>query len=91
MKTAIGFLNVKDKMTIRSYAVDGGGPEENQVLATKRANAIMRYMKRYGVDYNRLVAVGYSHDRYFNFSEIESQVRQHGQASYFFIYKENSK
>ena len=90
-KMAIGFLNVKDTITIRSYAADGGSKEANQSLATKRSNAIMRYMQRYGMDYNRLVGVGYSHDRYFDFSEIESQVRQHSQASYFFIYRSNQK
>lgn len=90
-KMAIGFLNVKDTITIRTYSADTGEPEQDQILATKRANAIMRYMKRYGMDYNRLVSVGYANDRYFNFSEIAPQIRQHAQASYFFIYKANSK
>jgi outer membrane protein OmpA-like peptidoglycan-associated protein len=88
-KMSIGFLNVKDKITIRTFANDAGEESENQVLATKRANAMMKFMKKYGLDYDRVIAVGYAHDRYFDFSQIESQVRQYGQASYYFIYKQN--
>lgn len=86
-KMSIGFLQVKEKIMIRSYAEDGGSKLENQILATKRANAMMKYLSMKGIGYERLMSIGYNYDRYFDFSEVEKQIRLNGQASYFYIYK----
>jgi flagellar motor protein MotB len=89
-KMSIGFLNISDKIIIRSFANDAGTSEENQLLATKRANAMMKYMKNHGMNYDRLTSVGYAYNRYFDFSDIDNQIRRDGQASYFFIYKKKT-
>ena len=86
-KMSIGFLQVKEKIMIRTYAEDGGNKMENQILATKRANAMMKYLRTKGIAYDRLASIGYNYDRYFDFSEVEKQIRLTGQASYFYIYK----
>ena len=86
-KMSIGFLQVKEKIMIRTYAEDAGSKMENQELATKRANAIMKFLSTKGIDYDRLASIGYNYDRYFDFSEVEKQIRLTGQASYFYIYK----
>ena len=86
-KMSIGFLQVKEKIMIRSYAEDAGSKLENQILATKRANAMMKYLSMKGIGYERLTSIGYNYDRYFDFSEVEKQIRLNGQASYFYIYK----
>ncbi|MCM8535178.1 MAG: OmpA family protein [Lentisphaeraceae bacterium] len=90
-KMSIGFLNVKDSITIRTFSNDADSFENNQILATKRANAIMKFMKNNGLGYERLSAVGYANERYFDFTEVQSQIRQHGQANYFFIYRKTTK
>ncbi len=86
-KMSIGFLSVKEDIVIRTYAEDGGNKTENQLLATKRANSIMKFLHSKGISYSRLTSTGYNYDRYFDFSEVDKQIRQTGQASYFYIYK----
>lgn len=86
-KMSIGFLQVKENIMIRTYAEDGGNKMENQQLATKRANAMMKYLSMKGISYSRLTSIGYNYDKYFDFSEVEKQIRLTGQASYFYIYK----
>ncbi|MCM8530403.1 MAG: OmpA family protein [Lentisphaeraceae bacterium] len=90
-KMSIGFLNVKDAITIRTFSNDADNFENSQILATKRANAIMKFMKNNGLGYERLNAVGYANELYFDFTEVQSQIRQHGQANYFFIYRKTTK
>ncbi len=86
-KMSTGFIAVKDNILIRSFADDGGSKNESQLLATKRANAIIKYLNSKGIGYERLVGIGYGFDRYFDFSEIEKEIRQNGQASFFYIYR----
>jgi len=86
-KMSIGFYRVKEDIVIRSYAQDGGNKTENQLLATKRANAMMKFLNSKGIKYNRLTSIGYNYDRYFDFSEVDKHIRLTGQASYFYIYK----
>ena len=86
-KMSIGFLTVKEDIMIRSYAEDGVSKTDNQILATKRANAIMKFLHTKGIAYKRLSSIGYNFDRYFDFSDVQKQIRLNGQASYFYIYK----
>ena len=89
-KMSIGFLSVKEDIMIRTYAEDASTKLDSQLLATKRANNIMKFLNSKGIGYKRLSGIGYNYDRYFDFSEVEKQIRLTGQASYFYIYKKKN-
>ena len=66
-RMSVGFLNKKEKIIIRSYAEDYDSKKLNQKLAMKRAFAILKFLRKRGMLDNKVEAVGYAHNRYFDF------------------------
>jgi len=50
------------KLSIDGYTDNTGTPEKNQTLSEKRANAVMNYIVRKGIDASRLTATGHGED-----------------------------
>ena len=88
---SISFIANEAKIGVRVYAQDGGNADESRKLALKRAQTICNVMNQNGIDFTRLTATGYSHDRYFKFEEqIQRQISQTKQAAYFYFYQANN-
>jgi len=86
-RMSVGFLSKKEKIIIRAYSADYENNSLNQELAMKRAFAILKFLRKSGMVDNKVEAVGYAHNRYFDFSKIQDHLRKHKQAIYFYIYR----
>jgi outer membrane protein OmpA-like peptidoglycan-associated protein len=89
---SLSFYGSESAITVRVYSEDSGVIDDNKKLAMQRAQMICNILRQNGIDYERLTAIGYANDRYFNFEgAIAQQVRLTNQAAFFYFYKKTKE